>query len=165
MQKVILGFALLASVSIQAKSYIPKNQDQKNQLTAVAQQSLRYDTVERYVEINSKIQGKLRRSGVSKSEIKQNVSFLVANNDEQFINCNSRIVEEITEEAIILGSASYDSFLTEVVENNPDAKAPLVLMKCNIYSYDLRSLDEDFAGKILFEIDAEGNISRTLKDR
>ncbi len=164
MQKFILGFALLVSISVQAKSYIPKNQDQKNQLTAVAQQSLRYDAVESYVEINSKIQGKLRRSGVSKSEIKQNVSFLVANL-EQFINCNSRIVSEITEEALILGSASYDSFLTEVVENNPDAKAPLVLMKCNIYSYDLGSMDEDFAGKVLFEIDSEGNISRTLNDR
>jgi hypothetical protein len=165
MQKVILGFALMASISVQAKSYIPKNQDQKNQLSTVAQQSLRYDAVESYVEINSKIQGKLRRSGLSKSEIKQNVSFLVADNIEQFINCHSRIVEEITEEALILGSANYDSFLTEVVENNPDAKAPLVLMKCNIYSYDLRSMDENFAGLILFEIDDEGNISRTLKDR
>lgn len=164
MQKVILGFALLASISVQAKSYIPKNQDQKNQLTAVAQQSLRYDTVESYVEINSKIQGKLRRSGLSKSEIKQNVSFLVANL-EQFINCNSRIVEEITEEALILGSANYDSFLTEVIEINPDAKAPLVLMKCNIYSYDLGSMDEDFAGKILFEIDKENNITKLLNDR
>lgn len=165
MQKMILGFTLLVSISVQAKSYIPKTQDQKDQLTLAAQQSLRYDAVESYVEINSKIQGKLRRSGVSKSEIKQNVSFLVANNSEQFINCHSRIVEEITEEALILGSASYDSFLTEVIEINPDARAPLVLMKCNIYTYDLRSLDEDFAGKILFEIDGEGNISRMLKDR
>ena len=164
MHKFLVTLALLGSMSAMAKSYIPKNQDQKDQLTATAQQSLRYDQVENYVEINSKIQGKLRRAGLSKSEIKQNVSFLVANS-EQFINCNSRIVEEITEEAIIFGSAHYDSFLTEVVENNPDAKAPLVLMSCNIYSYDLGSMDEDFAGKVLFEIDELGNITRHLKDR
>lgn len=166
MKRIIFGITLLTALSAfsgnSIETYTPKNSAQKDQLVKIARESIGGKLIYAGKE-NRSIQNKLRTFASTK-EIASLQSFTLEDDSERFITCTSRVIGKISKESLQFNSPSYDGFLAQLVEANPDAKAPLVVMGCEDHPLSTNIIGGDFAGTIMFEIDNDGNIIKALKE-